>query len=148
MVAPVRYVRKFAVLLFALVAFGAAGCGGAGGPERASVTGKVTFDGEPVDNGTIELVPVEGTAHISAGAAIVNGQYAVAQDRGPMLGKHKVVIRAMRKTGKMVPVGGPAGDAMVEESEAYIPAKYNTNTELAIDIKSGENQHDFDLKSQ
>ena len=140
--------RRNGLLLIVVLSLAVAGCEGQAGPERASVAGKVTFDGAPLENGTIELRPAEGVDGVSAGAAILNGQYNIPSDKGPFLGKHQVIIFAMRETGKMVPAGGPAGDAMVPESEQYIPAKYNSTTELSIEIQSGENQQDFELTAE
>ena len=142
--------RRNGLLLIVLVSLSlaVAGCGPPAGPERGSVTGKITFDGAPLESGTIELRPAEGVDGVSAGGLILNGQYDIASDKGPFLGKHVVDIRSMRETGKMVPAGGPAGDAMVPETEQFIPAKYNSTTELSIDIQSGENQQDFELTAE
>ena len=109
------------------------GCGSDDG--RATVRGSVTFDGVPLDAGVIALVPEPGTSGLAAGGVIESGSYSSASD-GPLPGKYMVQITASRKTGQMV-----------EQTEQYIPAKYNKNTELIVEIESGSNRCDFELSS-
>lgn len=52
----------------------AAGCGRS--IETASISGRVTFAGQPVANGTIAFLPSDGRGP-TAGAVIVGGSYAV-----------------------------------------------------------------------
>ena len=109
------------------------GCGSDDG--RATVRGSVTFDGVPLDAGVIALVPEPGSSGSAAGGEIESGSYSISSD-GPLPGKYMVQITASRKTGQMV-----------EQTEQYIPAKYNKNTELIVEIESGSNRCDFELSS-
>src|SRR5688500_13010891 len=59
-----------------------AGCGA--DSDRGAVSGTVTLDGKPVENGSISFVPIEGTQSPSAGAVIGNGTYEIPRDKGPM----------------------------------------------------------------
>lgn len=52
----------------------AAGCGGG----RANVEGQVTFDGQPVEQGTIVFEPVDGKG-AAAGGTIQNGKYRLVR---------------------------------------------------------------------
>ena len=129
------------------------GCGGTSGPERASLSGQVTFDGTPVENGSIAFIPDGKTVGPTAGGVIEKGRYTVARESGPVLGTHLVEIRAHRP-GKQIEVagaggasGGPSGGGSVQETEMYIPEQYNKKTTLTVTIKSGSNVHDFALKS-
>ena len=131
-----------------------AGCGGNSGPERATVSGKVTFDGEPVHQGSIAFIPTGQTTGPTAGAVIEKGEYRTLAGGGPVLGSHRVEITAYR-TGqrKEIPgaggaTTGPSGASVVAETDMYIPEQYNKVSTLTIDIKSGRNQRDFDLKSK
>src|SRR5439155_12090916 len=73
------------------------GCGGRG----AEITGRVTLDDQPVERGSILLIPV-GAEGQPAGGAIENGDYRLAGSQGPLPGSYRVEIRSPRKSGKMV----------------------------------------------
>ncbi|HEY4259942.1 MAG TPA: hypothetical protein VGM98_07275 [Schlesneria sp.] len=130
----------------------ASGCGGTGGPERAIVSGEVTFDGQPIETGVIAFIPDGATKGPTAGAAIQNGRYATPASSGPVLGPHRVEIVAHR-TGRVIEgagiegSGGPSGSIVLEKSEMYVPTQYNKNSTLTFEVKSGKNVQDFPLKS-
>ena len=155
--APIRTLRWFTTLqrisdaqralVFSMIATAmvAVGCGSA--PEQINVTGKVTFDGEPVANGQVEFEP-QGAGRM-AFAAIADGAYATAKDRGVRPGKYLVRITATRPTGKSAELGAFAADAAsAVVNEQFIPAKYNSSSELSVEIAPGEAMvQDFELKS-
>ena len=126
----------------ALLPFMLAGCGGGDydGPARASVKGKVTFDGAPVDGGTIAFIPVGGDGR-KAGESIVNGEYNIPEAKGPNTGEHRVEIRWPKPTGKMI----TAGTETFPETKEAIPLNYNDSSGLTAKIGSGENTFDFAL---
>lgn len=150
-IAGVAIPRRHGLLVLLLLF--AAGCGGAKGPERASVTGEVTFDGTPVESGSIAFIPDGQTEGPTSGALIEKGKYQTPKGSGPVLGTHRVEILAHR-AGKNVEVAGiggatsgASGTATVQETEMYIPEQYNKKSTLAITIKSGRNTENFELKS-
>jgi len=127
------------------------GCGGSSGPERASVSGQVTFDGKPIEKGSIAFIPDGTTVGPTAGAIIENGRYKTQSGGGPVLGSHRVEIVAHRP-GKQVEVAGiggagagPSAAGAVQQTEMYIPDQYNTKSTLTVTIKSGGNAQDFKL---
>jgi hypothetical protein len=134
-----------------------AGCDGGGdyeGAERAPVSGTVTLDGNPVPWGTINFQPESQSGRMSF-APIEDGAYSIPEERGPNLGQYKVRIDGYAEK--------PAGAAEEEETEVeeedaedgdevsagpnIVPAKYNLQTTLQVEIVSGENTHDFPLTS-
>jgi hypothetical protein len=128
------------------------GCG-ASGPPRVEISGLVTLNGKPLESGSIAFIPDAGVVGPMAGGEIKDGAYRIASTDGPTIGSHKVEIRAWRETGK-VPVtgiagatGGPSAGGTVANMEMYIPAEYNTKSNLQISVERGENHHDFDLES-
>jgi len=124
------------------------GCGSSG-PPRGSVQGKVTLDGQPVEQGTITFLPTGGTTGPSAGGVITGGQYSIEEDKGPVAGKSRVEIRWERKTGKKVPAGSPSPPGtMIDQVAEAIPAKYNSKSTLEKEIKEGDNTLDFELTSK
>lgn len=123
------------------------GCSGKDtGPDRATISGSVTFNEQPLEKGTIEFIPTGNTNGPSSGGAIKDGKYDISE-KGPAPGSYKVLIRAIRKTGKLVDAGPQTGGAKVEETEQYIPPQYNSKSTLKVNIKSGSNNQDFDLKN-
>lgn len=139
---------KSSVLMLVL----AAGCGGPAGPQRAAVKGTVAFDGSPVEQGTIAFLPAEGTNGPSAGAEIRDGEFMLTAEDGPVVGEHRVEIRASRADGKPVANGitgvsaGPSAASTDAKMVMYIPPKYNAKSELKEKIGAGENSLSFDLK--
>ena len=126
--------------------------------DAASLSGKVTFDGEPVANGNIRLLPKEGTAGHGGGAAIVNGSYEIPASGGLVAGDYSVVISATREATaeEAAKMGDGEEKAEKEEGEAdkgdaapkvqLIPAKYNLETTLSVQVNTGVNTKDFDLE--
>lgn len=109
-----------------------AGCGGSDGPQRVILSGTVTYQGQPVKEGQICFLPIEGTQAPVAGAPITDGKYCVEQKGGLPVGTHKVQILAFASNGK----GG--ADAMTGlMGKQYLPWKYNRETELKITVESG-----------
>jgi hypothetical protein len=144
--------RKFAssaVVLLGCVAWTACGCGGS---PRAAVQGKVTIDGAPLSEGSINFIPVDPHSAQTAGAKISRGEYEIAADQGLLPGEYQVQIRAVRPTGKKVWDGmgderAPASKKnMVDQVESYVPARYHDRTELRAKIELGKvNVCDYDL---
>src|SRR5690606_10084613 len=115
-----------------------------------AVSGAVTFDGQPVEEGTINFIPTGDTTGPSASAKIVNGRYELLPEAGAVVGRNRVEIQASRATGEKIESGPPSPPGtMVDVVEPYIPAKYNRSSELAVDVQPGINEGaNFDLKSQ
>ena len=120
-----------------------------GSAGLVAVEGNVTFDGQPVEEGSIAFEPADGVGP-SGGGKIQNGKYTLGEEAGLAPGKKTVRIIATRKTGKQVsPFGGPDSTDLVDEVEQYIPAIYNQESTLTCDVVAGSvNQHNFDLKSE
>jgi hypothetical protein len=103
----------------------------------------VTFKGQPLDHGTIEFSPVGDG--VQTGSAIVNGRYEIPEEQGLPPGKYKVVISSAGPGKAAAPIDLP-GDAPPPSPER-IPAKYNAQSELTIDVTpESEGVYNFDLK--
>ncbi len=113
------------------------GCGGTDGPAVSEITGKVTFDGQPIATGEILFMPADGKGRSDAGK-IVDGSFKCQATPG----MKTVRISATKELPEKAPDGLP-------NYVSYIPAKYNSSSELTADIqKSGKNELQFDLKSK
>lgn len=130
----------FSILMLSL----ALGCG----PKAVHIDGKVTYLGKPIEVGTIEFVPVEGTAGPSTGGSIKAGQYAFSTVQGLASGgRYQVRIFALAKSGKTAPNVFQPGGPPMELAENYIPATYNSNSTLTVTLSpdSAKNTFDFQL---
>lgn len=126
--------------LVALVMLGlVVGCGG----RTASLSGKASFNGKPIEKGAIRLDPISGTESDPAAAPIANGQYTIAASEGLTAGEYRVMISASQDTGKKR-LDRESGQ-QVPIIQQIIPEKYNTSSELTVKLEAGENSKDFDL---
>jgi hypothetical protein len=143
---PDAYTASGERLLFeAVAALSLVGC--SSDSDRCRVQGDVSYNGEPVDDGGIALVPEqEGESQVRATGEIVDGHYALDSKRGPYPGNYRVVIYWNKKTGRMIT--SKASGATKEERKQVIPAKYNERTELKVEVKPGRNTHDFHLQNR
>ena len=142
-----RHGRLSGVLCLTILLPMVTGCGHRV-PQRAAVAGSVTFDGRPLEQGSILFVPVEGVQGIAAGGRIEHGQYRLSATDGPMAGRHRVEIRAARKTGKMVRTSTVLRNETAAEIVELIPPRFNSASTLRVDIKPGDNTADFAVESK
>lgn len=115
-----------------------AGCGGV-----AQVEGTVTFNGQPIEKGSIGFVSQDSAAAETVGQEVVDGKYAIGADRGLKPGKYKVEIYGSTQAA------APASRDPDMQSSAggnQLPEKYNRNSELTAELKSGGNTVNFDLQ--
>ncbi len=110
------------------------------GPPMYTVTGTVTFDGQPVAAGDILFRDATGQTRSYAGK-IVNGEYSFESSPGSKI----VEITAMRDVPGKVDTSNPGEEVPLREQ--YIPAAYNTETTLTADISADSRSADFSLTS-
>lgn len=123
---------------FLLAASLAAGCGG---PKVGEVSGTVSYDGKPVEQGAIAFVPADGNGP-TAGGAIADGKYTV---RNVPVGTAKVSINADKGGEKKIVYDNPARPTVEAATGELLPDKYNKATELRYDVRPGAQTKDFDL---
>ncbi|MBY0527646.1 MAG: hypothetical protein K2R98_29885 [Gemmataceae bacterium] len=124
--------RYWTLGLMVLVLLG--GC--IGGKER-KVSGTVTWNDEPIKEGHINFIELDGNGAISG--KIVNGKYEVMC----LPGTKRVEIYATRATtDKIDPAMGMA------PREMYIPERFNARTQLTSEVSTSENRFDFHLKEE
>jgi hypothetical protein len=114
-----------------------AGCG----PGTSTVSGTVTIDGQPLDGGVISLVPAEAGGE-PATAEVVQGKYALRLKPG----KKHVQISAPQVVGQRKEYKGE-GAPLVDIIEERLPPKYNSQTELTLDVAPGASTKDWSVQS-
>lgn len=127
-----------------------AACSGCGsraydGEQRFPLTGKVTWDGEPLDLGTISFLPADGKQRVSGGQ-IENGQYSVSETEGANAGKYRVEIRWAKKTGKQR--FDSDLQMKVDERTEGLPKKFNAQSTLSAEVSATQTKFDFELRSK
>lgn len=126
-------IMKLANLLLAIVVLLVAGCDN--GPRLLPIFGTVSFEGKPVEKGTIEFIPTDGTSGPSTGGSIKAGQYEVAAAHGPRKdGVYQVRITALKKTGKTIANIMQAGGPPMELEDNFIPPRYNVDSTLKVTV--------------
>jgi len=115
------------------------------GPKTLPVAGEVTFDGQPVQKGRIQFIPVDGTPGRTTGGSITDGRYAIAKEGGPLAdGTYAVRILGMRKSDKKIADPMSPSGALMQIEENYLPAAYNSRTTLKVVVC--ESSLDFRLE--
>jgi hypothetical protein len=117
----------------------AAGCSSDG---LCTVTGSVTVDGQPAQDGSIAFFPVDGKSQ-TTGAVIKAGRYAA---RVPP-GLARVQIRVPKVVGKVKLYNTP-DSPLQDKMEETLPEKYNNKTELRLEVKPGKNEKNWELKTR
>lgn len=123
------------------------GCGrGYDGPKRYPLSGKVSYDGEPIDMGTISFIPADGAHLRISGGQIVNGAYSVLEEKGANAGKYRVEIRWAKKTGKKY----FDKDLQLENDarKEGLPPRFREKSELTAEVSDSQTTFDFHLKSK
>lgn len=118
------------------------GCGESAGPERVAVQGVISVDGTPLRNGAITFVPTEGTGGPKASAKIVHGSYELEASRGPVVGTHRVEIRAEQELGFALDDPEDFDKHALETLPPNpIPPQFNQDSVLTFEAKSGIKNH-------
>lgn len=130
------------VLPIAIGCFGIALAGCNQKTEQFEVRGQVSYEGEPVAEGKILFMPND-ESRPQAIARIIDGEYATASPGGVFVGEYKVQVFGYRGTGKVQDLGALFGKQ--EQQVQYLPAKFNRETELTVDISSETREYNFEL---
>lgn len=136
-----RFARLLVVSLVSVVL----GCGGA--PKdplrRQPISGNVTLDGKPMDQGSISFQPLADAGATASGAPITSGRYRIPAESGLTPGEYRVVIlspepETPRSADEMM------NNPSTEPRKERVAAKFNQATELKVTIKEGAtNTADF-----
>ena len=126
------------VLLVTLVVC-VAGCGG--GLERIPISGEVTFNGQPIEQGQIRFMPKKGTEMPATVAKVTNGKYDTSASGGVPVGEYDIWFYAYDT--RYPEASGPGAPGRPQ----LLPPKFNTRSEYEIAFESGQGavKRDFQL---
>lgn len=122
-------------LWFTFAVFALLFCSGCdNGPPLGSVSGTITYEGNPVDKATITFTHVtEGRSAFARTDADGHYELKYSDGRtGALLGENAISIET----------GRAGADGMIPET---LPRKYNVESEVTREIKAGEQTLDFAL---
>lgn len=120
----VQYVGVRAWLAVAMVATlgSVVGCSGGGdGPTRYRASGNVSFDGQPVADGSVYFMPAKGNSGPQGFAPIKNGKYDTkdSEGNGTVGGAHTVRI---------------------------VTPRFEYQSKTPVDLPKADSDHPFELK--
>jgi hypothetical protein len=115
---------------------------GCADPNEATLGGTVTIDGQSAKEGSIAFFPIDGESR-TTGAKIVDGKYNAAVP----LGKTRIEIRVPKVVGQRKLYDTPNSETQPILQEV-LPAKYNNQSELQLEIKPGKNEKNFELTTK
>jgi hypothetical protein len=129
--------RRCKMLALALLLGLTAGCS-----SEPTVTGEVWLDGQPLKEGVIRFVPVDGKSQ-TASAPIIDGRFTATMPPG----EKRVEISAPKVVGKRKMYDlpdSPEVDNVVER----LPGRYNVRSELTLTVRPGTQEKRLELTSQ
>jgi hypothetical protein len=115
------------------------GCGGGGkpGPRLYHIAGTVSYAGEPLKEADLTVRSVDGKH--AAGSKISDGKFQLDAPAGVSI----VEITASRDVPGQFREDNPGERVAVKEQ--FIPAKYNSESTLKLEIKPDVKDAKFDL---
>lgn len=117
------------------------------GPVPVAVRGSLSYRGSPIEQGEIEFEPAAGEQAQRHSTLVEQGRFLLPASQGLLKNKRYVVrAKAYRKTGRLYE-NAPGSDP-AEEYEQYLPARYNSESELTFvaDRASAAKGLDLDLQ--
>ena len=137
-------IRNIFACLFVLFVFCLTGCKPPT-TETVKVTGKITIDGKPIEQGAIKFMAADGETPVGGGS-ISNGTYFAEVPPG----KKKVLVNGQKVTGKEPLYKGVLDSPTRDKLERTTPLAYNNQdaTPLTADITGPTDGLDFDLNSK
>jgi hypothetical protein len=112
------------------------------GPAQGTVNGEVTLDDQPLKKGHVNFEAVDGSSP-TTGAMIEEGKFTAQVPTGQM----KVMLHATKVVGKRKLYDTPEAPWEDEVAE-LLPGRYNLNSDLKLDVKRGEQNVKYELKSK
>jgi len=140
--------RKFVAPILLLLSFLPTGCGG-NSDGRQALSGSVLLHGEPLDHGAVKFQPTTPDQQYATGAMIQLGKFDIPREFGLTPGVYKVIITSQElDKNEPAPVAKGPGGTLPPAMRERVPAAYNSQSTLTIEVKAMRevNRFDFDIK--
>ena len=142
-----------------LVVAALAGCGKRDGIDVKTVTGRVTYNNEPLVGALVMFRPKDGSARVASGNTQADGRFVLltsgAKRNGAMVGDYDVLIAKVidvDDAGKPIVYNGgeyspTAGHQKRPAQKSLIPEKYNVPDRplLSVSVSKSSNTFTFNL---
>jgi hypothetical protein len=136
-----------AALLGPLAVVSLAGCSGGDQIDRYPIEGKVTFQGQPLEHGTVQFQPQDNENGIQSGAQIKQGEFKIPEAQGLPPGSYRVMLFSADSAQEAAPTDAPPGDSNVPVAKEKIPPAYNSKSTLVVDVKEDvDNKFEFTIQ--
>jgi len=120
----------------------AGGCGKSAPANVGGVSGRVTLAGEPLPEAVVTFAPTKQGGSTALGKTKADGTYSLNYAKGisgAEIGENRVLVTTFD-------AGNPDSDPPRPAVPEKVPAKYNSQTELKVEVKAGSNTFDFPLE--
>jgi hypothetical protein len=136
--------RAGAALLVVAIVLATGGCGR--DTPRLPLTGMVSWQGRPLEKGSIVFVPAAGHRGPKIGAKIVSGEYQIDAERGAAPGTYRVEVRSDTGEYPHSPTDArPRTHAVAPKLQMIIPPEYNTQSRLTVAVCAEQTTFNFEL---
>ena len=142
---------QIAIIAMAIVltplAFGP-GCVRGDNRGRRPISGTVSLDDAPIDEGMIQFEPAPGEQSGTAvGSLIRRGRFAISKADGPLPGIYRVRVYA--SSDVQAPSEDGESPTAPQPMVDLIPMRYNKESRLEVEVRArGENHFPFELWSE
>jgi len=110
--------------------------------KQGTVSGTVTFDGQPLKSGTIRFDSSDGRT-AAADASIVDGKFNVKLSPGDK----RVTITSPKVIGKKKMYDTP-DSPVYDVTEELLPKRYNAQSTLSMTVTAASQEKEFSLTSK
>jgi hypothetical protein len=123
------------------------GCGPDNPLERKAISGTVTLNAAPLEQGSISFEPQQ-KGGVSSGAVIAKGYYQIEAVKGLPVGDYLVRIHSS-KGGDAPASDAPPGPTTKRSAPEVVPPEYNTNSRQVVKVTAdGPNNFSFDIRTK
>ena len=109
-----------------------------------SIRGHVSLDNQAIETGKILFMPQDHSRPQAVGQ-IRQGEYEIDAASGVFPGSYDVQIYGYRGSGVFDDLGPLHGNERRERKEQFLPARFNADSELTVEIANQQDQYDFKL---
>jgi hypothetical protein len=139
--------RQAAVFSGSLVALILSGCSDGNELGRLPIEGTVTFQGQPLDHGTVQFHPQDAVKGVQSGAQVKQGEFSIAEKQGLPPGSYRVMVFSADESSSAESPDAPPSERQGPPPKERIPADYNRNSKVLVEVKAdADNRFDFTIQ--
>ena len=109
---------------------------------HGTVNGTVTLDDQPLGEGAVRFVPVDGASQ-TASAMVTDGKFTATVP----IGRMRVEFSAPKVVGRHRMYDTP-NSPEVDDVIELLPPRYNVQSEVTLDVQAGRQDVPFELFSR